>query len=264
MRASVAGPVAGAHPPGSAGSGRPAESAAADRPCGARARSAPELCGTERDQANELGGRQERIGEGRAAVEGERGGDPALDLGDDESSGGDLLAVEGGEPLERRCVDGPREADDELASGGDGRYVLIVPADHPVASRERPPSLREIAELPLIGYYPICRATHRAEARLREAHPEPNFVFRSADNGTVQGLVGVGVGAAIVPLLAVEPNDERIRVLELPRIPPRPIAIAWHRDRYRSPAAGGFVETARAVCGRLAQGHLVAAAAAAR
>jgi DNA-binding transcriptional LysR family regulator len=29
------------------------------------------------------------------------------------------------------------------------------------------------------------------------------------------------------------------------RIPPRQIAIVWHRDRYRSPAAEAFVELTR-------------------
>ena len=28
-------------------------------------------------------------------------------------------------------------------------------------------------------------------------------------------------------------------------LPPRLIGIAWHRDRYRTPAARAFVETAR-------------------
>jgi DNA-binding transcriptional LysR family regulator len=29
------------------------------------------------------------------------------------------------------------------------------------------------------------------------------------------------------------------------RIPPRTLVLAWHRDRYRSPAAEAFVELAR-------------------
>jgi DNA-binding transcriptional LysR family regulator len=41
------------------------------------------------------------------------------------------------------------------------------------------------------------------------------------------------------------------RVLELPKVPPRRISIAWHRDRYRTPAAKAFAETAQAVCAEL-------------
>ena len=63
------------------------------------------------------------------------------------------------------------------------------------------------------------------------------MAFRSDDNGTVQGLVAAGFGAALVPLLAVDQADERVRILALePEIPERRIALAWHRDRHRSPA----------------------------
>ncbi len=64
----------------------------------------------------------------------------------------------------------------------------------------------------------------------------------------MQGLVAAGFGVALVPLLAVAPGDERVRVLRLaPRVPRRAIAVVWHRDRHRSPAARAFVEIARAV-----------------
>ena len=44
------------------------------------------------------------------------------------------------------------------------------------------------------------------EAQLRASGVEPNFVFRSDDNGTIQGLVGAGVGIALMPRLTVEPE----------------------------------------------------------
>jgi DNA-binding transcriptional LysR family regulator len=127
-------------------------------------------------------------------------------------------------------------------------YVLVVPADSPLAGRQSPPSQREIQELDLIGFR-VCRSLtqleHTMPGRLR-------FVFRSDHNGTVQGLVGAGFGSALVPRLTVDPNDARVSVLELGhRFPPRVIAAAWHRDRYRSPAARAFVDTARDVCAAL-------------
>ena len=76
-----------------------------------------------------------------------------------------------------------------------------------------------------------------------------DVAFRSDDNGTVQGLVGAGFGAALVPQLAVDPHDDRVSVLELePQIPRRRVALAWHRDRHRSPAARAFTELAAEVC----------------
>ncbi len=127
-------------------------------------------------------------------------------------------------------------------------WLLVVPADSPLADRATPPPLREIAELDLIGFRQ-CRSMTQLEAALRRPI---EFVFRSDHNGTVQGLVGAGVGAALLPSLAVDPNDEATRQIELgANVAPRLIAVAWHRDRYRSPAAGAFTELATEVCAEL-------------
>jgi DNA-binding transcriptional LysR family regulator len=123
-------------------------------------------------------------------------------------------------------------------------YVLVVPADSPLASRERTPSLRELLEHPLIANR-ACRTTTRVEERLRLAGREPHIVLRTDDNGTVQGLVAAGMGIAIVPLLTVDVTDASIRVVDLgERVPPRLIGLAWHRDRRRTRAAEAFVELA--------------------
>ena len=127
-------------------------------------------------------------------------------------------------------------------------WLLVVPKDSPLADRATPPPLREIAQLDLIGFRQ-CRSMTQIEAALRRPI---DFVFRSDHNGTVQGLVGAGVGAALLPSLAVDPNDEATRQIELgPNVPPRVIAVAWHRDRYRSPAANAFTELAAEVCAEL-------------
>ncbi len=104
--------------------------------------------------------------------------------------------------------------------------------------------MREIAEQPLIGYR-NCRATEILVDQLRATGHEPHFVFRSDENGVVQGLAGAGIGVALVPRLAVDENDDSVRIVELgPRIAPRIVGIARHRDRYHSAAARAFVATA--------------------
>jgi DNA-binding transcriptional LysR family regulator len=124
-------------------------------------------------------------------------------------------------------------------------YVLVVPAGSPLASRDRPPSLRELLDHPLISNR-TCRTTQRVEDRLRHAGREPNIAFRSDDNGTVQGLVAAGVGVAVVPRLTVDETDPSVQVVDLgDRVPPRLVGIAWHRDRRRTRAADAFVELAR-------------------
>ena len=121
-------------------------------------------------------------------------------------------------------------------------YVLVVPAASQLASRDRPPSLRELLDHPLISNR-TCRTTQRVEDRLRQAGREPHIAFRSDDNGTVQGLVAAGVGVAVVPRLTVDETDPAIRVVDLgDRVPPRLVGVAWHRDRRRSRAAEAFVQ----------------------
>jgi DNA-binding transcriptional LysR family regulator len=135
-------------------------------------------------------------------------------------------------------------------------YVLVAAVDSPLANGKRP-TLREIADQPLIGYR-NCRGTEIVVDQLRAAGREPHFVFRSDENGVVQGLAGTGIGVAVVPRLAVDENDETTRIVELgPKIAPRIVGIARHRDRYHSTAARAFVDTALQV-GREARQALVA------
>ncbi|MEO5632513.1 LysR family transcriptional regulator [Gaiella sp.] len=117
-------------------------------------------------------------------------------------------------------------------------YVLLAPADSELARDGGAVRPREIARLPLIGYR---RSTEGAEAILRSQGLDPEVVFRSDEGGTVQGLVGAGIGYAVVPLLAVETSSEVV-ILTVADMPPRRIAIAWHVDRPPTSAARAFVQ----------------------
>jgi DNA-binding transcriptional LysR family regulator len=143
--------------------------------------------------------------------------------------------------------DGPLEAVEVMRDP----YILLVQAGSPLAARGATPSLDEIAELPLIGYR-TCRAMLQVERHFHGSGCDPRIVFRSDDNGTVQGLVAAGVGVALTPRLAVDEHDEATAIVDLdPAVPPRLIALAWHRDRYRSPAQRAFVEAAQGLCAEL-------------
>jgi DNA-binding transcriptional LysR family regulator len=136
-------------------------------------------------------------------------------------------------------VEGPFESVELLRDP----YVLVVPADSELAARGSAPSLREIAELDLIGHK-HCRTLARLEAVFRQPL---DYVFQSDHNQTVQALVAAGVGVALVPGLTMDPQDEATVLLDLQKVPARAIAVAWHRDRYRTPAARSFVATAQEV-----------------
>jgi DNA-binding transcriptional LysR family regulator len=58
----------------------------------------------------------------------------------------------------------------------------------------------------------------------------------------------------VIPRLGIDPSDPRTSVVQLAEdvpVQPRVIALFWHRDRYRSPAALGFVDAAREVCAQV-------------
>jgi DNA-binding transcriptional LysR family regulator len=127
-------------------------------------------------------------------------------------------------------------------------YVLVVPAESPMAALKRPPTLKEIVLQPIIGFN-HCSAMDHVESQLASTGRAPNIVFRSDNNGTVQGLVGAGVGLAVSPRLTVDEDDTSIAVIDLHgRIPARVIGLVWHSERHRSAAAEAFVDSAIAVC----------------
>jgi molybdate transport repressor ModE-like protein len=127
-------------------------------------------------------------------------------------------------------------------------YILLVPADSDLAERDEA-TLDDVGETPVIG----CAATgERLLDALRACGYSLEFAFRSDNNGTLQGLVSAGFGIALIPLLAATPDDPRVAVVRFnPPVPPRRIAVAWHRDRHRSPAARAFIDAAREVSAEL-------------
>ena len=118
-------------------------------------------------------------------------------------------------------------------------------AGSPLAAGQ-PPSLREVGDLPLISYR-TCSSSHQVEEQLRLRGSSPEIVFRSDDNGTMQGMVAAGVGVALMPALAVDLADPRTRAVDMSgklpprligdRVAPRPRAVGRgplvHRSRRR-------------------------------
>jgi DNA-binding transcriptional LysR family regulator len=131
-------------------------------------------------------------------------------------------------------------------------YVLIVRSDSQLARGRDCPTLAEIGGLDLIGHT-SCRGLRRVEEQIRAAGSEPRFAFRSDVNATVQALVAAGVGAAIMPGLGADPADGRTVAFDLSRdVPPRTLALAWHRDRHLTEPMRAFVDAAVAVFADLA------------
>jgi DNA-binding transcriptional LysR family regulator len=98
--------------------------------------------------------------------------------------------------------------------------------------------------LPLLCYR-SARALEPALRHLRREGMEVDFVLRSDYNAVLQEFAAAGLGVALLPRLAVDLDDPRTTAIEVDSIvPPREIAVIWHRDRAASEAVAAFVALA--------------------
>ncbi len=115
-----------------------------------------------------------------------------------------------------------------------------------------PVQISAIVDEPLLGQHAnSCQMIN--EAGLRSGGLDPNYVFRTNDNGTVAAMVRAGMGVAVLPLLCVDPEDPRVSLHPLePAFPGREISIAWRSGHTLSPAAERFIELAVSVSAEVA------------
>ncbi|MFY0407108.1 LysR family transcriptional regulator [Solicola sp. PLA-1-18] len=125
-------------------------------------------------------------------------------------------------------------------------YVLLVAEDSPMATVTGAVDLDDYPELPLVGYGEM-RAVHSIEARLGRPSYGSRIVFRSNQNSTIVSLVQRGHVAAVLPRLSVVPLPPGLRTVELRRVSPRVVGLAWHRHRPVSEAAAGFIRAVEEV-----------------
>jgi DNA-binding transcriptional LysR family regulator len=91
---------------------------------------------------------------------------------------------------------------------------------------------------------------------------QPVYVFQSDDNTTIQGCVGAGLGYALLPRLAIDPDDPAVRVVALDPPPaPRVLGLAWSSDRNDPPAVEAFLDCVYAACDGLTAASLAGAVA---
>jgi len=143
--------------------------------------------------------------------------------------------------------DGPLEATALI----DDPYLLLVPEEHAYAELDRALTLDEVAAVPLITFRRGSGPT-----RLDEVFSlyglAPRVVQRVDDSVTLHGFVAAGLGCGLLPRLAVDVEGKALIAVPIePRLPPRVVAIAWHRDRLRTCTAGMFVDFAVEISARL-------------
>jgi DNA-binding transcriptional LysR family regulator len=119
-------------------------------------------------------------------------------------------------------------------------FVLLLPQDGDLARQHRGRTFPtgDLAGLPMVGQHD-CDCQLSIDTGLRSCGVPPRYVFRSNDNGAVQGMVRAGMGPAVMPLLAVDTSDPGVVIKQLdPPLDPRTILIALKKDATALPAAG--------------------------
>lgn len=108
---------------------------------------------------------------------------------------------------------------------------------------------RLLSGVSMVGQNPPGRGRDPIDDQLRAHGVKPRYVFRSNDNGAMQGMVRAGMGPAVMPLLAVDTADPGIVAKRLdPPLDPRTILIATPRGATPMPAARRFVRIAKTEC----------------
>lgn len=140
------------------------------------------------------------------------------------------------------AVIGPRPADDALGWHllEQQRLRLAVPPGHPKAGRRRI-SLKEAAEERFVAVQPSLEFRSLTDRLCRQAGFTPEIAFESSDLGTIEALVGAGLGVAVLPIWAGARTD--VTAVSVPLTDPgarRDIGLVWRSDVELSPAARVF------------------------
>lgn len=138
----------------------------------------------------------------------------------------------------------------EVIELGIDPFVVVLAADSDLARANRGKALptSALVGLPMVGQHD-CDCQQAIDDGLRTTGIRPHYVFRSNDNGAMQGMIRAGMGPGVMPLLAVDTNDPGVVVKQLdPPLDPRTILIALRKGATALPAAGKFVRIARSGC----------------
>jgi DNA-binding transcriptional LysR family regulator len=124
--------------------------------------------------------------------------------------------------------------------------MLVVPADGRRDWADVPPTLADIGELNLIRAT-SWRMLPLIDAELAARGITSRSTLSSTTDAGVQALVAAGLGAALMPSLAIDCDYPRIEVVDLDGLLPARKLVAFYRqERELSPALTAVVLAARA------------------
>jgi DNA-binding transcriptional LysR family regulator len=132
--------------------------------------------------------------------------------------------------------------------------VLALPAAHPLSGRKRV-RLKSVADDPFVMFSkaesPLFHA--RVQALCEQAGFAPQVAQHATQIHTVVGLVGAGLGVAVVPATARNLHPQQVRFVPLAdKADPVHVALAWRRG-HETPVLESFRRVTQEVVGELAR-----------
>jgi DNA-binding transcriptional LysR family regulator len=118
-------------------------------------------------------------------------------------------------------------------------HVALVPRGDALAKRDSV-GLEELATRPLVADASRHAARHLQAVRARGI----DTVRELEDSTAVAAFVAAGLGVGLAPEFATSPRPDVEALRVTSDVPPRTLALAWHRDRVSSLAARQFVRIA--------------------
>lgn len=91
--------------------------------------------------------------------------------------------------------------------------VIVTPRDHPLALRARPPTLAELAALPLVSYDSSLRPESSLRRAFEEAGLSPQIAMTAGDADLIKTYVRAGMGVGILAEMAMQPADADLHAL---------------------------------------------------
>ena len=135
-------------------------------------------------------------------------------------------------------------------------FVLVA---RPGDFKPGPVPARSLVDVRMVGQHEnSCQLLNTQS--LRAIGVEPDYVFRTSDNATVQAMVKAGLGLAVQPLLCVEQGDPDVSLHSIkPALAEREVAIAWRIGRTLSPVAHAFIEAAHEIAEHIVNSRVLPA-----
>ncbi len=141
------------------------------------------------------------------------------------------------------CLTSPLPEEPGLATRAmqEQQLLLVVPGDHPFASRGRL-RLAEAAAEQFVGLEPGYGLRRITDRWCREAGFVPQLAFRGEEIDTLRGLVAAGLGVALLPAHAGGAAPDTIELEVTEPHTTRTIGLVWVEARPEPPPVRAFRE----------------------